>query len=141
MVLEVWMSAHAAEEFIADPWSEQGRTAIAKMVMRLFERWKLSTAEQLELLGLSPTSRNVLGRYRRGQPLPESRDAMDRAAYLLSIHKALRALYPENPEIVYGWVKMRNRQFDNFTPLEVMKKDGLLGLAKIDWHLSARLNH
>ncbi len=135
------MSAHAAEQITADPWTEQGRTAVAKMVMRLFEHWKLTTAEQLELLGLSPTSRNVLGRYRRGNPLQESRDLMDRAAYLLSIHKALRTLYPQNPEIVYGWVKMRNRQFDNLTPLEVMKKDGLIGLAAIDWHLSARLNH
>jgi hypothetical protein len=64
---------------------------------------------------------------------------MDRAAYLLSILKALRTLYPQDPEIAYGWVKMRNRQFDNLTSLEMMKKDGLICLAKIDWHLSARL--
>lgn len=119
--------------------SEDQRSRIARMVMQLFERWQISTDEQLELLGLRPKSRSALSRYRRGEPLPLVRDMLDRAAYLLSIHRSLRTLYPENPEICYGWIKMRNRAFGNHTPLEVMLDEGLLGLAKVSRHLDVRL--
>jgi len=119
--------------------SEDQRSRIARMVMQLFGHWQISTDEQLELLGLRPKSRAVLSRYRRGEPLPLVRDMLDRAAYLLAIHRSLRTLYPENPEICYGWVKMRNRALGNLTPLEVMLKEGLLGLAKVSRHLDVRL--
>ena len=67
-----------------------------------------STAEQLNLLGLSETSRALLTKYRKGEPLPLSRDVQDRVGWLLSIHKALRLLYPQNEGLRYSWVSRRN---------------------------------
>lgn len=111
---------------------EGTRQDLARVLTALFERWDLPTDVQLSLLGLSPESRKLLGLYRRGErALPASRDALDRAGYLLGMHKALRLLFPENPTLRYGWVRMRNRQLDGRTPLEVMLEEGLVGLARI----------
>jgi hypothetical protein len=51
-----------------------GRRRLARMVLALFDRWGLSTAEQAALLGLSPDNRATIARYRRGEPFGESRD-------------------------------------------------------------------
>lgn len=118
-----------------DLTTEESRSALAKLLTNLFAKWNLSTAEQLNLLGLSPTSRAMLARYRRGGALANSRDMLDRAGWLLSIHKALRLLFPRNENIRYTWVKRRNRDFDNYTPLEVMMHEGIIGIAKISRYL------
>ena len=69
------------------------RAKLAKMLLRLFDLWKLDTFSQLTLLGLSSTSRAMLSRYRQGTtPLPHTQDILDRAGWLLAIHKALRSL-------------------------------------------------
>ena len=100
--------------------------------MALFERWSLPTDAQLSLLGLSPESRKLLGLYRRGErALPNQRDALDRVGYLMGIHKGLRLLFPESPELRYSWVKRRNQLLEGRTPLEVMLEDGLVGLARV----------
>jgi hypothetical protein len=113
----------------------EARGELATIIMRLFELWELSTADQLELLGLSPKSRGLLAKYAKGEALPESRDSLDRVGWLLAIHKALRLLYPQNPEIRYSWVNRRNTAFANLTPLTVMKEQGILGLARVSRYL------
>lgn len=111
---------------------DQTRSDLARVLMALFERWSLPTDAQLSLLGLSPESRKLLGLYRRGErALPNQRDALDRAGYLMGIHKGLRLLFPENPELRYSWVTRRNQVLEGRTPLEVMLEDGLVGLARI----------
>jgi hypothetical protein len=60
---------------------------------------------------------------------------LDRAGWLLAIHKALRLLYPRNEALRYSWVKRRNRDFDNFTPLELMIREGIIGIAKVSRYL------
>lgn len=122
-----------------DPTTEENRAKLARMLMRLFEHWKLSTTDQLELLGMSPKSRNLLSKYRKGEPIPAGRDVLDRAGYLLSIHKSLRTLFPFDQDAVYQWPHIRNRAFEGRTPLEVMREEGQLGLIKVAWHLEARL--
>ena len=60
---------------------------------------------------------------------------LDRIGWLLSIHKSLRLLYPRNENIRYSWVKRRNQILDSRTPLEVMKKQGLIGIARVSRYL------
>ena len=111
---------------------ESTRRDLARVVAALFEKWELPTDIQLALLGMSPESRKVLAQYRRGErALPNTRDTLDRAGYLLSIHKGLRLLFPENAVLRYSWVQRRNRPLGERTPLEVMIDDGLVGLARI----------
>jgi hypothetical protein len=110
---------------------KDNRKKLALLALRLFDKGDLTTVEQLNLLGLSPTSRKMLGDYRKGTALPNSRDMLDRIGWLLSIHKALRILYPKNELIRYSWVKRKNRMLDNQSPLDVMQVEGIIGLAKI----------
>ena len=126
--------AHAKTADI-DLTSDDSRSALSKMVIKLFHLWDLSTADQLDLLGLSPKSRAMLAKYGKGEALPGTRDILDRVGWLLAIHKALRLLYPQNDDIRYSWVSRRNTAFDNLTPLTVMKEQGIIGIAKVARYL------
>ena len=110
---------------------EVDRKAIAGMLMKLFDHWKLGTEEQLDVLGFSPTNRAVLTKYRRGEPISSSRDTLERAGHLLGIHKNLRLLFPHNRDLAYAWMMTRNRAFDNLTPTEVIRKFGFAGLLMV----------
>jgi hypothetical protein len=116
-------------------YAKDERSRLAKMVTRLFEHWQLDTTAQAELLGLSGGSRTAVSRYRRGTPLPENRDLLDRVGNLFGIHKSLRLLYPGNPELVYRWPTLRNATLDNYTPLEIMVEQGLPGIVAIRGYL------
>jgi hypothetical protein len=108
--------------------SRESRVALAKMVTKLFDLWKLSTQDQMALLGLSEGSRMSLTRYRKGDPLADSRDLMDRVAALLSIHRSLRILFPRNRELAYKWPATPNRAFGGQSPVELIRQEGFLGL-------------
>jgi len=116
--------------------SREARYKLAKLVTNLFDRWGLTQADQLNLLGLSDNSRSILNKMRKGtQALPSSRDVQDRVGYLLAIHKALRLLYPRNEHDRYHWVSQRNADFKNREPLELMREQGLIGVAKVSRYL------
>ena len=115
--------------------SADSRKGLATLVIKLFHLWELNTSDQLDLLGLSPKSRAMLSKYARGDALPATRDMFDRVGWLLSIHKALRLLYPRNEDIRYSWVNRRNAAFDNLAPLDVMKEQGIIGIARVARYL------
>jgi hypothetical protein len=127
--------AQVAEDISIDIESSDARKKLGRMVTRLFELWKISSADQLELLGLSRTSRAQLSKYRNGGAVPSSRDMLDRIGWLLSIHKSLRLLYPRNEHVRYTWVKRRNRILDDQRPLDIMKNQGLIGVARVARYL------
>jgi hypothetical protein len=77
----------------------------------------------------------MLSDYRKGNALPNSRDMLDRIGWLLSIHKALRLLYPKNEDIRYSWVKRRNQLLNNERPIDIMQEQGIIGIAKISRYL------
>ena len=127
--------AQLTEETRINIENSDARKKLARMVTRLFELWDLPTADQLELLGLSRTSRAQISKYRKGGALPSSRDMLDRIGWLLSIHKNLRLLYPRNENIRYTWVKRRNQILDDQRPLDIMKYQGLIGIARVARYL------
>lgn len=113
----------------------QDRGALATMVMALLDHWKLNTEDQAALLGVASTSRAVLAKYRNGSPIGTSRDQYERVGHLLSIHKNLRLLFPQNRELVYSWMTTRNKAFDNRTPVEVVREWGFAGLLMVRAYL------
>lgn len=117
------------------------RGAIAKMLMKLFEHWQMSTEEQLDVLGLSIANRAALARYRRGEPISQSRDMLDRASYLLGIHKNLRLLFPHNRDLAYAWMRTRNKAFEGRTPVEVIREWGFAGLLMVRAYLDRARGH
>jgi len=119
----------------ADIRDKQSRQGLARMIMRLFRHWQLSTEEQLDLLGLDAGSRTTLARYRKGQPLGSNRDLLERVGHLLSLHKSLRLLFPHNRELAYAWMRTPNRAFDNLSPVQVVRQYGFAGLLMLHSYL------
>jgi|SRR5690606_26002546 len=126
------MMAQATER---EPLESQDRGALAKMVMTLFDHWKLSTEEQAALLGIASSNRAALNRYRKGEPIGTSRDQYERVGHLLGIHKNLRLLFPQNRDLAYRWMSTRNKAFGNLTPVEVIKEWGFAGLLAVRHYL------
>jgi Protein of unknown function (DUF2384) len=124
----------------ADFSNEQSRKALAKMILKLFSLWGLNDEDQANLLGCSPESQTAIEACKNGEGLFDNRDVLDRAGWLLAIHKSLGILYPNNSEIRYSWVLRRNKVFDNLTPLDVMKEQGVIGLSKVSHYLEQCCN-
>src|SRR5688572_19008381 len=119
---------HASKTHHPALMADSERIKLAKMLLKLFLHWGLDTTAQLALLGLSPTSRAMLTRYRQGKtPLPYTQDMLDRAGWLLIIHHALRSLYPADTKRCYAWVTLRHQALQYATPVEYMQKNGLIG--------------
>ncbi len=115
--------------------ASQDRGELARMVMKLLDHWCLSTEDQAALLGLAPSNRAALTRYRRGEPIGTSRDQYERVGHLLGIHKNLRLLFPQNRDLAYRWMSTRNRAFDNLTPVQVVREWGFAGLLMVRAYL------
>ncbi len=121
--------------------SEADRGAVAKMLMKLFEHWQLTTEEQLSMLGLAQDNRSALSRYRKGVPIAASRDMVERAGHLLGIHKNLRLLFPHNRGLAYAWMRSRNRAFDGLTPAQTISEYGFAGLLMVRAYLDRARGH
>lgn len=119
--------------------SINARKGLAILVTQLFEQWRLSVSDQLELLGLSPSDQPVLERLRDGEALPGSIDMLQRVEALLFINKVLRLLYPIDRKIRCSWIGQNNSAFNNNAPIEIMKKEGIEGLQKVALFLKSRL--
>lgn len=119
----------------------EDRGALARMVMRLFDHWQLSTEAQASLLGIAKSNRAALARYRRGEPIGTNRDQSERVGHLLGIHKNLRLLFPHQPELAYRWMTTRNRAFEEHTPVEVIDTWGFAGLLMVRAYLDRARGH
>lgn len=111
------------------------REKLARLVIAMFDRWKLPVTDQTVLLGLSPDSRSTIARYRRGEPLADNADLIARVGHLLGIHKALRIMFPHDPDLAYRWVNTPNRRFDGRVPLEIMRQYGFEGILAVRRYL------
>ena len=83
-------------------------TAAAEAALRTFWRladeWKLTTAEQLTLLGVA---RTTLYQWRQGTVGPLDRHVLERLSYLFGIYAALQILLPV-PERANEWIRKPN---------------------------------
>jgi len=69
------------------------------------ERWGLTVAEQLKLLGIA--SRSTFFKWRREREPRVPQDTLERLSYLLGIYKALQILLPE-ARAADEWVRKPN---------------------------------
>jgi hypothetical protein len=69
------------------------------------ERWGLTVAEQLKLLGIG--SRSTFFKWRREREPRLQQDTLERLSYLLGIYKALQILLPD-PKAADEWVRKPN---------------------------------
>lgn len=108
--------------------------AMARAVMRLFERWGVSDAEARDILG--GLAARTHARWKAGEPGRIDRDLATRLSLLMGIHKGLRYLFTD-PERGYAWVKKPNRDFDGRTPVNIMAEGSLFALARVRSYLDA----
>src|SRR4051812_42017941 len=129
------MSALLQPATEVDLHDRDARARLAKLVVNLFDLWKLAPADQAALLGLSPGSRSTLARYRRGEPLADSADLIARVGHLLGIHKSLRILFPHDADLAYRWIASPNRRFDGAAPLDIIRRYGYEGMLAVRRYL------
>lgn len=108
---------------------------VGRMIIQLFDRWNLSTADRQVLLGRPGEDSCTLTALRNGKPPEGDSDILERATILLRIHKSLRQLFPANADLAYRWMSQPNRRFDGLAPIKLVQRDGLSGLYAIDSYL------
>lgn len=108
--------------------------AMARAVIRLFEKWRLSDAEAREILG--GLAARTYARWKSGEPGRIDRDLATRLSLLMGIHKGLRYLFSD-PERGYDWVSKPNRAFGGRTPASVMAQGDIFSLARVRSYLDA----
>lgn len=108
--------------------SDGARRDLGRSLARLFTYWEVPEAQQAELLELLPAkaARVLTG----DEPLPLG-EPLDRAGYLFGLYRLLASMFPENPELRSSWVRRRNRELGDVSPIELMTHGGLSGLKRV----------
>ncbi|HLS69388.1 MAG TPA: antitoxin Xre-like helix-turn-helix domain-containing protein [Kiloniellales bacterium] len=109
-------------------------SAMARAVIRLFDRWQLSDAEAREILG--GLSARTYARWKKGSSGRIDCDLATRLSLLMGIHKSLHYLFSD-PARGYAWVRHPNRAFDGRRPLDVMLEGSIFSLARLRAYLDA----
>lgn len=117
------------------------RRALARMTTKVFQHWNLTNSNQLAMLGLSNASHSTLSRYRHGAPMASNRDLLERAGHILSIHKSLRLIFPQDRDLAYAWMTQRNQAFHGKSPVEVISEWGVTGLLMVRTYLDRNQGH
>jgi hypothetical protein len=103
-------SMNAARAPHTDPPAQVDLSTVAsadaalRTFWRLAEAWKLTTAEQLTLLGVA---RPTLYQWKQGQVGPLDADVQQRLSHLFGIYAALQRLLPV-PERANEWLRKPN---------------------------------
>jgi Protein of unknown function (DUF2384) len=130
--LELFGSYHMYAH--AQPVATAG--AAISTALNILNKWDCSEKEKMAILGVG---RSTLHKY---QVSPESArltpDLLERISYLLNIHALLRTVF-ENPDNIYGFVRMPNRSafFGGKAPMEIMSSGLMTALYEVYKHLDA----
>ena len=108
--------------------------AMLKTVLHLLDRWRVSNAQKLVLLG-GPSDR-TFQRWRTGDFASLPTDTIYRLSDLLAIHKALRYVFADT-EGGYRWVKRPNDAFAGRSALDVMLQGCPVDLNRVRAYLDA----
>lgn len=125
---------------VAEFTNEKRKSAagpLIKAVLAIFEKWKLSNAQQQKLLGLHNE-----GTFYNWKKKPESatltNDLLERTSYVLGIWRSLQILIPEQ-QISDSWIASPNNgvAFNGQSPLDRMLAGQIIDLAYVRQYLDA----
>ncbi|MBX9585838.1 MAG: MbcA/ParS/Xre antitoxin family protein [Gammaproteobacteria bacterium] len=104
---------------------------------RIAEAWGLTTAQQMNLLGLS--SRSTFFKWKKDQDGLVQKDTLERLSYIFGIYKALQILLP-NPAAADSWIKKPNAAplFQNQSALDRMLSGHVSDLYLVRQYLDAQ---
>lgn len=123
----------AAEGLAAGSREQRDRHAFLAFV-RLAEHWRLSTDQQIRLLG-SPARSTFFKWKKEGGQLPS--DTLERISHLLSVHKCLTILFPD-PARADEWIWRPNRYWHDQSALDRMLTGTMADLIDVRRYLDAQ---
>lgn len=124
-------------DFSDEKVREEYTPAGFRIFLNIMDQWKVKDADARELLrsiGNGPFYE--LKKNAEGKVLDSER--LQRISYLVGIYKALRILYDKETADSFVHLPNSNRLFGGLTPLEYMKKGGLLAMQSVRRLLDAR---
>lgn len=101
---------------------------------RMAERWKLSTDQQITLLGSPPRSTFFKWKKEGGTVPP---DTVERLSHLLSIWKALQILFTSD-QASDAWIHAHNDFFNGDSALDVMLGGKVIDIYAVRRYLDAQ---
>lgn len=112
--------------------SRAGLTAF----FNIAQHWKLTTDEQMRLLGIP---RSTFFKWKEEKTGRLSHDTLERISYILGIYKALQILLP-NEAIADGWIKKPNKAapFAGKSALDRMMSGNVSDLYVVRQYLDAQ---
>ncbi|GAB5468031.1 MAG: MbcA/ParS/Xre antitoxin family protein [Rhodospirillales bacterium] len=116
------------------------RKALSGPALRTFfrvaEQWRLSSEQQMTLLGV--TARSTFFKWKRGGEALLPKDTLERISYILGIYKALQILLPD-PAVADAWIKKPNAAapFGGRSALERMLSGQVADLYVVRQYLDA----
>lgn len=117
------------------------RSFLAVALVALFDAWKLTDPDRCALLGLEPDQVALVQGLRRTMPLPSSELLYAHIGYVQAVGRHLPKLYPGDRQLADSWMTTVNPDLGHRTPLELVARQGLQGLRRLDTHLRRRLAH
>lgn len=118
-----------------DP-SKMGAASL-RTFFNIASRWKLSEAEQMNILGLN--NRSTLQKWKAGKVQKLSRDTLERISYVFGIFKAIGILLPI-PERADAWMRAPNSAsiFNGTSALDRMTRGHVSDLYVVRQYLDAQ---
>lgn len=122
------------------PLPIERRRSLSGAALRTFfniaRDWRLSTQEQMQLLGLSASS--TFFKWKKDPAVTLPRDTLERISYILGIYKALQILLPKQ-EAADDWVRKPNQAspFGGLSALERMLSGNVADLFVVRQYLDA----
>ena len=113
--------------------------AALRTFFNLANRWQLTSAEQMALLGISSTT--MLQSWKAGDVQELASDTLERLSYMLGIFRAINAIFPEG-ERADAWMRAANTTplFGGGTALERMCRGTVADLHAVYRYLNAELH-
>ncbi|MFO7594295.1 MAG: antitoxin Xre/MbcA/ParS toxin-binding domain-containing protein [Pseudomonadota bacterium] len=104
-----------AESYLSGMHTEEGRRAVAEVLLALFRRWEIAEGDQAKLLGMQEVEPLW-----QGTALPNETAVLERAGLLLAIERAIQQQFAEQPKMADRWVTLPNIWLQGRSPLDKM---------------------
>jgi len=114
-----------ADTYLSGMHTEEGRRALAEVLLALFRQWELSEADQARLLGMEEVASLW-----QGAALPSETGVLERAGLLLAIDRALKLQFAEQPLMQERWISFPNIWLKGRAPLQKML-EGMEGIRQV----------
>ncbi len=126
---------HNPSFFLAQSEPAQVARVTKVLLQAIAQDWGLNASEQARLLGLA-SSESFSEDYLDGSKvIPEA--LLIRVSHLWNIHRAITTLVPA---ISHGtWIRNCSTALAGCSPLEIMLRDGEVGIEAIDQYLGAQM--